>query len=301
MSFGDRLTDRLARRPAGWLGRKLYRRAIAHQPGFDLALRQVPLRPEDHVLDVGCGGGAFLARVLAAGCRAAGIDHSPDMIATTREQNAAAIEGGRLDLQEGDAAALPFADGAFSHAFCLHAFFFFPDPAKAIAEMARVLRPGGHLTILTMAPDMARRMRWLFGPIGARMRLDAPERMAEWCRAAGLHIQSTIPTRDGGYLLLARRLPPVGMKIEMLGFSGRILGLVDRFAVIEADIAGDVPAHRAVGEECAYVLSGEIAVEVNGIARSMSAGGHVVIPAGALHSARARSPARILLFGPSYD
>ncbi|TDP44898.1 class I SAM-dependent methyltransferase [Zavarzinia compransoris] len=207
-SIADWLTDRIARRPAGWLGRALYRKALGHRPGFDAVLREVPPAPGEHILDVGCGGGAFLARVLATGASACGFDHSTDMLATTADQNAAAVAAGRLHLDQGDAGALPYADGRFDRVYCLNAFFFFPDPARATAEMARVLKPGGTLAIITTPPEQAARMRAFFGPIGRRMRFDAPEDLDRWGAPAGLARLGLHAVGPAGFLHVARKGAP---------------------------------------------------------------------------------------------
>lgn len=162
--------------------------------------------PDDTVLDVGCGGGAFLALVLAHGVTSAvGVDHSADMRATTAETNAEAVASGRLRVLAGDAAALPLADDEFSRVYCLNAFFFFPDPAAAVREMARVAAPGGGIAILTTPPDMEHSARLLFGPLARRMRFDAPDALARWSRAAGLVDAKALDVPKGGILHVARK------------------------------------------------------------------------------------------------
>jgi RhtX/FptX family siderophore transporter len=220
--LADRITDAIARRPSGWLGRRLYREARFHREGFDLALATVPLGPADHVLDVGSGGGAFLGRILATGARAAGLDHSPDMVRAARNRNAMAVAGGRADIRQGDASALPFPDGAFTHVFCLNAFFFFPAPRDSIAEMARVLAPGGRLTILTVSPDREPVMRRIFGPIARRMRFDPPDDLAGWARAANLVVEGHRPAPAGGYLFLARGRESPSVDPSLVEDEGRL-------------------------------------------------------------------------------
>ena len=67
------------------------------------------------VLDIGCGGGANIARLLerASAGFAAGVDYSPVSVEASRDYNAAAIEAGRCEVCEGNASALPFPDGSF--------------------------------------------------------------------------------------------------------------------------------------------------------------------------------------------
>ena len=208
--LGDTFTDVIARRPAGWIGRGLYRHASAHRRGFELTMEAVPVGPGDHVLDLGCGGGAFLARVLDRGARAAGLDHSADMVATTCEQNAQAVEQGRLIVHRGDVTKLPFADETFSHVFCLNAFFFFPEPEAVIAEISRVLAPEGTLAILTTPPEMKSKIPWFFGPVSRRMRYDTPETMTAWTNMAGLCFRDVYPVSEGGYLHVSRKLLKAG-------------------------------------------------------------------------------------------
>jgi SAM-dependent methyltransferase len=95
-------------------------------------------------VDVGCGNGAF-TEMLAARCAPAavqGIDPSPEQVAYARARLPATTV--RFDV--GDAQALPYADGAFDAAVMALVIFFVPDPAQGVAEMARVVRPGGSVS-----------------------------------------------------------------------------------------------------------------------------------------------------------
>ena len=93
-------------------------------------------------LDVGCGNGAF-TELLAGRCAAAsvqGIDPSEEKLAFARTRLARA---GNVGLRAGSAMALPFADGTFDAVASALVIFFVPEPAGAVAEMARVIHPGG--------------------------------------------------------------------------------------------------------------------------------------------------------------
>lgn len=206
----ERIVDAVARRPNGSIGRLLYRHPIGHVSGFHQALTVCPVVPSDRILDVGCGAGVFLEMALQSECDACGLDHSPDMVAETSVRNADAIAARHLNVALGDAAALPFASDAFNKVFCLNAFFFFPQPQQAIAEMARVTVPGGTVAIITASPNTGRWARWLFGPVANRMRFDTPEQLEAWGRSCGLEQEIVHSLPANGFLFVARKIGGTG-------------------------------------------------------------------------------------------
>jgi ubiquinone/menaquinone biosynthesis C-methylase UbiE len=105
-------------------------------------MRIVTLDRSARVLDVAAGPGTLTFLAAPRVARVSAIDFSPTMIEELRAR--AGREGvGNVDAQVMDAQALTFADSTFDAAFCLFAFMFFPDRARAFREMLRVLRPGG--------------------------------------------------------------------------------------------------------------------------------------------------------------
>jgi SAM-dependent methyltransferase len=111
----------------------------------------------DRVLDVGCGSGVvtreIARRVGPTGC-AVGLDPSPALLAIARDLTEVEGLGGRVELQEGSALALPFADGAFDVAIAVTALSHMPGAEGAIPEMARVVRPGGRMGVFDLDTDM---------------------------------------------------------------------------------------------------------------------------------------------------
>ncbi|MGZ5250693.1 MAG: class I SAM-dependent methyltransferase [Caldimonas sp.] len=91
--------------------------------------------------DVGCGNGAFTELLLerCAPAHVAGIDPSEGQLAFARER----LSARPVHFQVGDAMALPWADAEFDAAVMALVIFFVPEPAKGVAEMARVVEPGG--------------------------------------------------------------------------------------------------------------------------------------------------------------
>jgi SAM-dependent methyltransferase len=152
--FTDWLTDRVARRPSGGQAREVYRDPLFHRPNFGVLLELLALTPDDYLLEVGCGGGALLHDALENGCRAAAIDHSPQMVRLAEEVNADAIEEGRLEIVESSAdARLPFPDATFTAATMTGVLGFLSDPVATLAEIGRVLVPDGRLAILGSDPN----------------------------------------------------------------------------------------------------------------------------------------------------
>ncbi len=114
------------------------------------ALAHMALRRDETVLDVGCGTGALLARAntLVPGERLSGVDLSPAMLDRARAQLPSAV-----GLSVADATALPFDDGVFDVAASCNVFHYIPQPQAALAEMVRVVRPGGRLVVTDWCHD----------------------------------------------------------------------------------------------------------------------------------------------------
>lgn len=187
--FGDWLTDRAARRPFGIRARRDYKDPSHHRPSFGAVLSALHLNPDDVLLEIGPGGGAFLQRALESGCRAVGVDHSPEMVRAARELNAAAIGDGRLEVIEASAEALPFDVNRFTAAAMMQVFFFLPDPAAALAECARVLAPGGRLAVFTIS-EKARGTPAAPEPMASRSRFYTDEELVQLARDAGFALAS---------------------------------------------------------------------------------------------------------------
>jgi ubiquinone/menaquinone biosynthesis C-methylase UbiE len=102
-------------------------------------------RATGQVLEVAIGTGLNL-EFYPQDVTITGVELSPAMLGIARQR--AADLGRDVDLREGDAQALPFADASFDTVVCTLSLCTIPDHRQAIAEMARVLRPGGKLLLL---------------------------------------------------------------------------------------------------------------------------------------------------------
>ena len=112
-------------------------------------LNRTDPRPGDSVLDVACGTGVVTrdaaAYIQGAG-RVVGLDMNPKMLAVARSVETPFSRS--IAWMEGNALALPFDDATFDVTTCQHGLQFFPDKLAAVAEMRRVLKPGGRAGIL---------------------------------------------------------------------------------------------------------------------------------------------------------
>lgn len=115
-----------------------------------VAARLAVVQPGERVLDIGCGTGN--AAILAAqrGARVVGVDLSRGLLGLARED--ADIASVEPTLVQGDAQQLPFAPGSFDVALSAFGLIYAPDREKAVAEVARVLRPGGRFAMTAWSP-----------------------------------------------------------------------------------------------------------------------------------------------------
>jgi SAM-dependent methyltransferase len=130
-------------------GYDVYRDAL-NTPAF---LAMLPDVAGLNGLDVGCGEGTNTRSVARRGAAVQAVDISPTFIRHARETETSDPLG--IDYQVGDALALPFPDSSFAFVTSFMALMDVPDPAKALAEIARVLRPGGFVQFSILHPCFA--------------------------------------------------------------------------------------------------------------------------------------------------
>jgi SAM-dependent methyltransferase len=138
--------------PRGLLGRLAGALMAAKNAAMnDAAAARVPLRPGDHVLELGFGHGRTLAALAARvpRGRAVGVDPSDAMLAMAARRLRGAIAAGRVELRLASAEALPFPDASFDAAYAANSVQFWPGPERSLREVLRVLRPGGTLLLAT--------------------------------------------------------------------------------------------------------------------------------------------------------
>lgn len=193
-SFGNWLTDRRARRPSGAQARAVYRDPLYHYPNFRVILAELALTAGDYLIEIGCGGGAFLKEAFKSGCRAAAIDHSPEMVRLAQEVNHEAVAEGRLLIQQASADHLPFPAATFTCAVMTGVLGFLPDPVAALREIRRVLGKGGRIIVMGNDPKMRGTVA-APEPMASRLRFYEDDELRQLALEAGFD-WATVVRRD---------------------------------------------------------------------------------------------------------
>jgi len=184
--LGDWFTDRHARKPTGAVSRKFYQNPIYHWPNFLAIFKVLNLDQRDNLVEVGCGGGAFLHEALKSRCRASAIDHSPDMVRLANRVNREAVADGRLKVEVGDAGKLPYPSGTFTCAVMTGVLPFIPDPARAFEEVFRVLCKGGSFVVFTGSKE-TRGTPAAPEPVASRISFYEDRELIDLAKGAGFH------------------------------------------------------------------------------------------------------------------
>lgn len=133
-------------RPSGWFGRRVMGQLLnkGNQRFLDDAVQTLAPKSGERIVDVGFGGGRALDRIRGrvAPARPAGVEISTVMIEQGR-----ARWGDDVELHLADVAAMPFQDASFDGLLSVNTIYFWPDPAAALREIRRVLRPGGRVVL----------------------------------------------------------------------------------------------------------------------------------------------------------
>lgn len=187
-------TDRVTaegnpRRPEGAAGRAMLARMNeSHARLVDWGLAQITFHAGDTVLDIGCGGGNTLARMAEYVTQGhlVGIDYAETSVEASRAFNAPLIEAGQMEILYASVEALPFDDVHFDEIVTVESFYFWPNPAESLKEVARVLKPGGTFLLLAEVyrrDDLPQSIREKIA--GYQLTNPTPEEFERLFRAAG--------------------------------------------------------------------------------------------------------------------
>jgi SAM-dependent methyltransferase len=151
--------DVVAREYASEAGLEGRRESFRNYEGPDvrvLAFEAVAEATPGRVLEVGCGPGELAARIAEElGAQVIAVDIAPRMVELARRRG--------VDARIGDVQALPFDDAWFDVAAAVWMLYHAPDVDRAVAQLARVLQPGGRLIVVTNGAEHLRELRALLG------------------------------------------------------------------------------------------------------------------------------------------
>ncbi len=188
------------------------------------------VRPGERGLDVGCGPGFLaceLAREVGELGRIVAIDASRDMIAAARERVRRERLAERIELAVGDAAQLAFPRGSFDFVVGVQVYLYVADVEGALAEAARVLRPGGRFAVVDTDWDSC---VWLTGD-RARHRRVMEARVADFAQARLPPLLPRLLRKAGLELSQASVIPILSLRCEPGSFSAGIIGPTKESAI----------------------------------------------------------------------
>lgn len=211
------------------------------------AIARLEPRPGMRVLDVAAGPGGAALALAESGAAVTAIDGSPGMVERTRRRAAAA--GATVEARVMDGMALAFPDAAFDAALSSFGVVLFPDAARGLAEMRRVVRHGGRVAVVTWTQperyEVAAVLREAIGSLGpessaagplpAQLRFTAPEAFEDLFVEAGFaHVtietaEAALEAPSARWLAERIRFAP-GMDAWLSGLGERREAALDAFA-----------------------------------------------------------------------
>lgn len=163
MSLTDVVADQLAR-PSGLLA-PFAAQTLNRRNGrlIERTITALDVQPCQRILDVGFGGGLSLRllRAQAAEGQVSGIDASPAMVARSARILRPAMLAGQVTVGVGRAEAIPFDDGSFDRVLTCQTTYFWKDVGAGLAEVHRVLVPGGRFAVAMMPKPLQEQLRFV--------------------------------------------------------------------------------------------------------------------------------------------
>jgi len=195
------ILSRQAAHPGGVLGRALGRLWVSETAGVnDAALDLLDAVAGEQVLEIGFGPGRSLGTLAGQGVLLTGVEVSATMIEMATRRNAALVDDDRVTLLQGDGTSLPVPDATFDGVLSVHNIYFWPDPARTIGEIARVLRPGGRVVMAFRGGEH---------PLPSRLdpsvyRTVTTGQVVTWLREAGFAVEALVPRPESPTIALVR-------------------------------------------------------------------------------------------------
>jgi ubiquinone/menaquinone biosynthesis C-methylase UbiE len=207
------------------------------------------VNPGDRILDLGCGPGFAIAELVGQVGTAGsivGVDRSPQMLAAAARRCAGHPN---VALHEADATALPLDEATFDRALCVQVLEFVPDVTAALAELRRVVRPGGRVVIWDVdwstvswhSPDPARMQRVLRAWDEHLTHPTLPRTLAAQLRSAGFKSVEMV-----GHAFATAALDPDSYAATVFHFIAQFVA--GRCGLSTADVAAWVAEQRQLDQ-----------------------------------------------------
>lgn len=178
----------------------------SHDELTDWGLSFLKVNGEDHILDIGCGGGRTLKKLAMATRNTVwGVDIADTAIKESYRMNRSDVKRDHVMLCKSGVSELPFADDTFDVVTAVETIYFWPCPAKDLKQIFRVMKHGGRLMILTEArADGPHPERWL--EIAAKIHMNVPtaDGLAQELQNAGFK-KVTAYVRDDALCIIAEK------------------------------------------------------------------------------------------------
>ena len=160
--------------------------SLFHRTMYKFTIKNLDILPNGRILDIGCGGGDFLARMYRRfpAAQFFGIDYSPLSVKRSISCNRKAVQEGKMSIAEGNVSSLPFPDNHFDAVTALATIYFWPDVQQNIQEVVRTLKPGGMFIVSSESMDEARANQFVKSIPG--MVYYSPDKICDFFRQAGL-------------------------------------------------------------------------------------------------------------------
>lgn|SRR5262245_16553572 len=201
---------RQCRKPSGIVGARVARAMnLSHSALTDWGLSHVTIGPADTILDVGCGGGRTVQKLAALAPRGSvsGVDYSAACVRASQQTNADAVASGRVKIELGSVAALPFADRTLDLVTAVETHYYWPDLEANLREIMRVLKPGGTIALIaeTVRDKQPNPLYLIVMPLLGAAHLTTREH-ADLLTRAGF-VDVAIDTRKIGWMCATARRP----------------------------------------------------------------------------------------------
>lgn len=136
--------------PKGFWGGIMIKKMNAGHLGItQWALKNIKIPRSGNILDIGCGGGNCIKLLSSiTKCKIYGVDHSPLCVSNALKKNKRSVKAGDVKILNAEVDSLPFKDDSVDCAIAIESVYFWNNPDPAFAEIRRVIKPGGELSIV---------------------------------------------------------------------------------------------------------------------------------------------------------